>query len=171
MLRSHICYYKHNPRFVFDTVFKLTQYRPSVSCRSFTAHDLFLQKRDDKKTKLVPQIQLQKNSAIWCSYVESQIISVLTNVGFLTNQSPYQLNILNVFGHFDDLQCLIFLISTLTTKIVPTNFKTAVFLNLYLSNHTLTQGLLIIIDQSATLPFFSKPLKRVLSLSLSTPFI
>ena len=177
---------KHNPRFLFDTVAKLTQKQPTTNSSSFTAHDFldfFCRKIDEIRYKISSSLPATSvNFAMQSPCVESQLASVFTHfetvsletLSKLVSASKPTTCLLDPLPAklFKDLwpwlgpTMLNIVNVSLTTGTVPTSFKTAIVKPLLKKTH-LDPGSLNNYRPVSNLPFFSKVLERVVSQQLS----
>ena len=170
---------KHNSRFLFNTVAKLTQKTQSVSCAPFNANyllDFFCNKIDEIRVKInshlwLPRRSLLKNILlpISVSLSSKHTISPLRyclKLSHPQNQlpaswSPFWQNCLKLWSALGPTMLNI-VNSSLMTGDVPASFKSAVVKKPHLDRGSLNNYWLV-----SNFPFFSIILERVLSQQLS----
>uniref|UniRef100_A0A671US71 Reverse transcriptase domain-containing protein n=1 Tax=Sparus aurata TaxID=8175 RepID=A0A671US71_SPAAU len=177
---------KHNPRFLFNTVAKLTQKPQSVSCAPFDANDFL-----DFFCNKIDEIRIEINSSSLASSsnfvkkfptADSQLVSALNtfeNISLeilskIVSSSKPTTCVLDPFPAklFKELwpalgpTMLNIVNSSLMTGVVPSSFKSAVVKPILKKPH-LDPGSLNNYRPVSNLPFFSKVLERVVSQQLS----
>uniref|UniRef100_A0A4W6D5N5 Reverse transcriptase domain-containing protein n=1 Tax=Lates calcarifer TaxID=8187 RepID=A0A4W6D5N5_LATCA len=175
---------KHNPRFLSDTVAKLTKKQPPPSCSPFTAcefQNFFCSKIDEIRLK-ISSVSPASAAEPAEHHTESQRVSALMNFDIICLDSLSKIVLASkpTTCLFDPLPgklskdlwpvlgpaVLNIVDLSLTTGTVPSSFKTAVVKPLLKKPH-LDPGSLGNYRPVSNLPFFSKILEKVVYQQLS----